>query len=146
MKKDEKIVDTNYSDINKYKVEKNGNAVAIIALGDFYQLGEKVKEEIKTKLSIDATLINPRYITGLDKELLENLKENHSMVITLEDGMINGGFGEKIASFYGNSKIYVKNYGIEKSFPDRYNVNELLKENRLTKEQIVGDIEKLLKI
>ena len=146
MKKDEKIVDTNYSDINKYKVEKNGNTVVIIALGDFYQLGEEVREEIKTKLNIDATLINPRYITGLDKELLENLKENHSMVITLEDGMINGGFGEKIASFYGDSKIYVKNYGIKKSFPDRYDVNELLKENRLTKEQIVEDIEKLLKI
>ena len=77
---------------------------------------------------------------------VENLKENHSIVITLEDGMINGGFGEKIASFYGDSKMYVKNYGIAKSFPDRYNVNELLKENRLTKEQIVEDIEKLLKI
>ena len=141
---DNRTIDTSYSNINKYKVEKNGNTVAIIALGDFYQLGEEVREEIKTKLNIDATLINPRYITGLDKELLENLKENHSIVITLEDGMINGGFGEKIASFYGDSKMYVKNYGIEKSFPDRYNVNELLKENRLTKEQIVEDIEKLL--
>ena len=100
--------------------------------------------ELKEKLNVNATLINPRYITGLDKELLEELKANHDIVITLEDGILQGGFGEKIASFYGDSDIKVKNYGIEKAFYDRYNVNELLKANRITREQITEDVEKML--
>ena len=141
---DERKVDTDYSDINKFKVEEKGEKVAIIALGDFYQLGEEVSKELKEKLNINATLINPRYITGIDKELLEELKSNHDIVITLEDGILQGGFGEKIASFYGDTNVKVKNYGIEKAFYDRYDVNELLKENRITKEQIVEDVEKML--
>ena len=95
-------------------------------------------------MNINATLINPRYITGIDKELLEELKANHDVVITLEDGILQGGFGEKIASFYGDTNVKVKNYGIEKAFYDRYDVNELLKENRITKEQIVEDVEKMI--
>ena len=140
---DDRYVDTNYSNLNKYKVEKEGEKVAIIALGDFYQIGEEVEKELKEKLKIDATLINPRYITGIDEELLNNLEKNHDLVITLEDGILDGGFGEKIASFYGTSNMKVKNYGIKKAFYDRYDVKELLKENRLTKEQIVEDVEKL---
>ena len=141
---DERKVDTDYSNINKFKVEEKGEKVAILALGDFYQLGEEVSKELKEKLNINATLINPRYITGLDKELLEELKANHDIVITLEDGILQGGFGEKIASFYGDSDIKVKNYGIEKAFYDRYDVNELLKANRITKEQITEDVEKMI--
>lgn len=141
---DERKVDTDYSNINKFKVEEKGEKVAILALGDFYQLGEEVSKELKEKLNVNATLINPRYITGLDKELLEELKANHDIVITLEDGILQGGFGEKIASFYGDSDIKVKNYGIEKAFYDRYDVNELLKANRITKEQITEDVEKML--
>ena len=142
---DDREVCENYNDINKYKVEKEGEKVAIIALGDFYQIGEEVEKELKEKLDINATLINPRYITGLDEELLENLKQNHNLVITLEDGILDGGFGEKIASFYGTSDMKVKNYGIKKAFYDRYDIKELLKENRLTKEQIVEDIKNLIK-
>ena len=141
---DERKVDTDYSDINKFKVEEKGEKVAIIALGDFYQLGEEVSKELKEKLNVNATLINPRYITGIDKELLEELKSNHDIVITLEDGILQGGFGEKIASFYGDTNVKVKNYGIEKAFYDRYDVNKLLKENRITKEQIVEDVEKMI--
>ena len=96
--------------------------------------------EIKQELNITPTLINPRYITGLDKELLDNLKTNHNLVITLEDGILDGGFGQKIASYYGNTNIKVQNYGLKKEFYDRYNVEELLKENHLTKEQILEDI------
>ena len=142
---DERKVDRDYSDINKYKIESSGEKIAIIALGDFYQIGEKVKDEILKKLNINATLINPRYITGIDKELLEKIKEKHDIVITLEDGILDGGFGEKITRFYGETNIKVKNYGIEKAFYDRYNVYELLKVNRITKEKIVEDIEKMLR-
>ena len=142
---DKRQVDTDYSNLNKYKIEKNGEEIAIIALGDFYQLGENLHKEILAKLNIESTLINPRYITGLDNILLDDLMKNHYLVITLEDGILSGGFGEKIARYYGDTKMLVKNYGIKKSFYDRYSVEKLLKENRLTVEQIIEDIEVLLK-
>lgn len=141
---DQRKVDVDYSTLNKYKVEKAGEKIAILALGDFYQFGEELRQEIFDKLNIDATLINPRYITGLDIGLLEQLKSNHDIVITLEDGMLDGGFGEKISSFYGTSSIKVKNYGIAKSFYDRYDVNSLLKDNGISKEQIIKDIKELM--
>lgn len=137
---DGRASDTDYSDINKFKVEQKGEKIAILALGDFYQLGEELAKEIKEKLNITPTLINPRYITGLDEELLNELKQNHNQVITLEDGILEGGFGEKIASFYGNTDMKVKNYGIKKAFYDKYNVKELLKANKLTPQQILAEI------
>jgi 1-deoxy-D-xylulose-5-phosphate synthase len=143
---DNRAVEKDYSDINKFKVEQKGDKVAIIALGDFYQLGEEISNAISEKLGFIPTLINPRYITGLDKELLETLKENHDVVITLEDGILEGGFGEKIASYYGTSNMKVKNYGIEKYFPDRYVAEELLKENGISVEQILQDVGNMLKI
>ena len=137
---DGRAPDTDYSDINKFKVEQKGEKIAILALGDFYQLGEALAKEIKEKLNITPTLINPRYITGLDEELLNELKQNHNQVITLEDGILEGGFGGKIASFYGNTDMKVKNYGIKKAFYDKYDVNELLKANKLTPQQILAEI------
>lgn len=143
---DNREVETDYSDLNKFKVEHAGNKVAIIAAGDFYQLGEAVQKALEEKLNINATLINPRYLTGLDKELLESLKADHELVLTLEDGILEGGFGQKVASFYGDSDVKVKNFGIEKFFPDRYDVNELLKDNGVTVENITEFVEKSLKI
>lgn len=137
---DNRHVDTDYSNINKYQMDVKGSKVAILALGDFYQLGEEFSKEIEKELGFIPTLINPRYITGLDKEMLQELQDNHDMVITLEDGILNGGFGEKIASFYGTADMKVKNYGFKKEFIDRYNVNEIMKENDITKEQIIKDI------
>ncbi len=142
---DKRIPDKDYSNINKYKVEQKGNKVAILALGDFYQLGEKVVQDLKEKLNMNPTLINPRFITKLDEELLENLKQNHEIVITLEDGILDGGFGEKIARFYNDTNIKVKNYGIKKAFYDKYNVNEVLQENKLTPEQIAKEVEEVIK-
>ena len=135
---------TDYSILNKYKVEQWGEKIAIIGLGNFLKLGWEVKEELKLKSGIDATIINPKFITGVDEELLNNLKQNHDLVITLEDGVLDGGFGEKITRFYGNSKMKVLNYGADKEFIDRVPMNELNQRYRLTKELIAQDIEKLL--
>ena len=143
---DNREVQKDYSNLNKYKIERQGNKVAVIALGDFYQLGEQITNKIKEKLKFEPTLINPRYITGLDNKLLEELKKEHELVITLEDGILEGGFGEKIASFYGTTNMKVKNYGIRKSFPDRYIVDELLKENGITVEQIIANIKEIIDI
>jgi len=134
---------TDYSILNKYSVVESGSKVAILALGDFFGLGKEVKSELK-KSGIDATLINPKFITGLDKELLENLKQNHKVVITLENGILSGGFGEKIARYYGNSDMKVLNYGADKEFNDRVPMDELLTKYRLKKELIAQDVEKLL--
>lgn len=143
---DNREIQKDYSNLNKYKIERQGNKVAVIALGDFYQLGEQITNKIKEKFKFEPTLINPRYITGLDNKLLEELKKEHELVITLEDGILEGGFGEKIASFYGTTNMKVKNYGIRKSFPDRYIVDELLKENGITVEQIIADIKEIIDI
>lgn len=130
---------TDYSILNKFKVTKAGKDVAVVALGNFYQLGESIVDTL-SKDGIDATLINPKFITGLDEVLLEELKQDHKLVITLEDGILEGGFGEKIASFYGPSSMKVKNYGIKKSFPDRYDADELLRENGISVEQITEEV------
>ena len=129
-----------YKDINKFKITEQGEKVAIIGLGSFYWLGKKVKEELKEKLGINATLINPRTITGIDEEVLENLKQNHEIVITLEDGVLDGGFGEKITRFYGTSTMKVLNFGAKKEFTDSIPLDELYERYHLTKERIVEDI------
>lgn len=136
--------ETDYSIINKFKVEAQGTDVAILGLGNFFNLAKQVKEELKNKTGINATLINPRFITGIDEELLNNLKENHKVVITLEDGQLDGGFGEKISRFFGNSDIKVLNFGGKKEFTDRVPLDELYKRYHLTKELIVEDIKNCL--
>lgn len=140
----DRVVRTDYSDLNKYDVVKKGSKVAVVALGDFYQLGEQVVETLKADCDINATLINPVYITGLDEEVLKGLEEEHDIVITLEDGVLDGGFGEKIARFYGASDMKVLNYGLKKEFLDRYSVEEVMKENHLMPELIKEDIMALL--
>ena len=125
--------------MNRYEVAARGSRVAILALGSFYQLGEEVAGRLKAGHGIDATLINPRFISGLDETLLEELKHSHELVITLEDGMLDGGFGEKIARHYGTSAMKVMCRGARKEFVDRFDRNELLKSNRLTAGQIVDD-------
>lgn len=134
---------TDYSKLNKFEITKKGKDVAIIALGDFYSLGEEVLSTL-SKEGIEATLINPKFITGLDENLLDELKKDHKLVITLEDGILEGGFGEKIASYYGTESMKVKNYGIKKSFPNRYVAEELLKENGITVENITKDIKNII--
>jgi len=135
---------TDYSVLDKYEIKEQGDTVAIIGLGDFYSLAEKVKSEIKNVLGINATLINPKFITGIDVELLESLKKSHKVVITLEDGVLDGGFGEKIARFYGNSNMRVLNFGAKKEFTDRVPLQELYTRYHLTKELITSDIKKVL--
>ena len=137
---DGKKVTKDFSKLNEYEVTQNGSKIAIVALGSFYSVGAKTAEIIENKTGVKPTLINPIYITGTDDKLLEQLKENHDIVITVEDGVLNGGFGEKIARFYGNSDVKVLNYGLKKEFLDRYNPEEIIKANRLTPEQIAEDV------
>ena len=129
-----------YSVLNKYEVKEQGSDVAFIGLGTFYPLAVEAAKIYEQKTGTKATVINPYYITGVDGNLLTSLKTNHSTVVTIEDGVLNGGFGEKIARFYGSSDFKVLNFGLKKEFLDRYNPADILAQNRLTKEQIVDDI------
>ena len=132
--------DEDYSELNRFKMTHKGSKVAIVALGSFYGLGKQVAALLKEQKGIDATLINPRYITGLDEEMLESLKADHEKVITLEDGALEGGFGEKIARFYGDSDMKTLCFGIKKGLYDRYDYQQLAKDNELTPEQIVARV------
>lgn len=136
-------VTKDFSKLNTFEVTEKGSKVALLGLGTFYKLAQETSELLK-KQGITPTVINPQYISGIDEKLLTELKENHSIVITMEDGILDGGFGEKIARFYGTSDVKVLNYGLKKEFLDGYDAVEILKENHLTSEQITDDINKLL--
>lgn len=132
-------VDTDYSELNKYKLVRRGSRVAVIAVGDFFQKGEAVVARL-AEHGIGATLINPRFISGADEELLTSLLADHQIVATIEDGSLDGGFGERISRFYGPTAMRVLNFGVRKQLYDRYDVEQLLRDNHLTDGQIVEDI------
>ena len=136
---------TDYSKLNKYKIEEKGKDVAIIAAGNFMPLGRQVKQELFKTLKINATLINPKFLSGVDTELLQSLEKDHKVVITLESGLLDGGFGEKISRFYSDKNMRVLNYGAAKEFTDREPVEKLYEKFRLTPQLITEDISNILK-
>lgn len=140
MVSDGKQITKDFSALNKYEMTQQGKKVAFIGLGTFYSLAVEAAAELEKKTGVKPTVINPYYITGTDEQMLEELKKEHDVVVTIEDGILDGGFGEKIARFYGDSVVKVLNFGLKKEFPDRYNVDEILKKNHLTKELILTDI------
>ena len=133
-------VTKDFSKLDTYEITKKGSRVAILGLGTFYENAVKAADILKSSHGIDATVINPYYISGIDAGTLNELKKDHAVVATLEDGYLEGGFGAKIAAFYGSSDMKVLNFGIKKEFIDRYDVSEVLKDNHLTPEQIAEDI------
>lgn len=137
-------IESDFHNINTYKKVESGKDIAIIGLGDFYHLGKKVKEKLKSEIGVNATLINPRFISGIDKKLLYELLEEHKLVITLEDGVLDGGFGEKISRFYGDKNIKVLNFGADKEFTNGVSKDELYERYHLKEELIVEDIKKAL--
>ena len=133
-------VTKDFSKLGTYEVTKKGSRVAILGLGTFYETAVKAADILKSSHGIDATVINPYYISGIDADTLNELKKDHAVVATLEDGYLEGGFGTKIAAYYGSSDMKVLNFGIKKEFIDRYDASEVLKDNHLTPEQIAEDI------
>ena len=132
--------ETDYSILNKNLVAQQGSGVAIFGLGNFFSLAEEVARQLEEKHNIQATIVNPKFITGLDEELLDSLPNNHQLVVTLEDGVLEGGYGQMAASYLGDSNLKIQNYGVSKEFHDRYNADELLAENDITVENIVRRI------
>ncbi len=137
-------VATDYGELNRYEVTAKGSRVALLGLGTFHSLAADVAARLKAEAGIDATVVNPRYITGVDAGLLASLERDHDVVVTIEDGVLDGGFGEKIARYYGPSSMRVLNYGLKKEFVDRYDYAAILSDNRLTVTQITADVLGLL--
>lgn len=138
-----KATQDDYSNI-KYDIAHHGSEVAIMAVGDFWELGQKVCAELQKKLNVDATLINPKSLTGIDAEVLHHLSENHDVVVTLEDGNLSGGFGETIDRYYGPTPMKVLNFGAPREFADNVPLEVLYEWYHLTPKQIVDDIEKVI--
>ena len=136
---------TDYSKYNKNKVEQKGSKVALFAVGVLVPMAMEVAKKVKEEMKIDITVINPRFLTGLDNELLNELKINHELVITIEDGEIMGGYGQNIASFYGDSNMKVQNYGISKAFHTDFEADKLLEENGISVENLVNVIKEIMK-
>ena len=137
-------VKPDFSRLNEYQVAHRGAKVALLGLGSFFSLAQQAAALLKTQTGIDATVINPRFITGLDEKLLRELTADHDVVVTREDGQLDGGFGEKIARFYGADAVKVLNFGLKKEFLDRYDLEQVLRDNHLTPEQIAHDIRNVL--
>ncbi len=137
-------VETDFSDLNKFKIVHSGRTVAVIAAGDYFVKGSKVCDLLKTQEGIDATLINPRFVSGVDIEMIQSLKKDHDLLVTIEDGSIEGGFGQKVATVAAEIGLRTKVFGLQKRFVDRYLPHDLEKEEGLLPEQITEQIIKLL--
>lgn len=134
-----KVDTTDYNQLYQNEVVQAGSKVAVMGVGNFFGLAEEVIAAL-AKENIQATLINPKFISGVDEKLLTELANNHQLVVTLEDGITDGGYGQMVASFLGNTDVKVQNYGLDKAFHDRYVASELLAENGITVENIVKNI------
>ena len=137
---------TNYAEINKNKIIKKGSKVAIFGIGKMIDMANGIADKLKKEKNLDITIINPLFLSGLDEKLLNSLKNNHQLIITLEDGELMGGYGQNISSFYGQNEISVKNYGISKKFHTDFAAEELLAENGMSISNIYNFITKFLKL
>lgn len=135
--------DTDYS-AARYNVVRQGRDVAVLALGDFFEQGERVANRLAAEYGIEATLVNPRFATELDREFLDSLAVEHRVVVTLEDGILDGGWGERVACYLACTPLRARTFGIAKGFPDRYDPNELLAQNGMTVENMAAEAVRLL--
>lgn len=135
--------DTDYDAVH-YNVVRQGRDVAVLALGDFFELGERVANRLTAEYGIEATLVNPRFATELDREFLDSLAAEHRVVVTLEDGILDGGWGERVACYLACTPLRMRTFGIAKGFPDRYDPNELLAQNGMTVENMAAEAARLL--
>lgn len=139
-----KIIENTHSNMDflSYEITQKGEKVCIIAEGNFYYLGLEATKLIEKELHFKPTLINPRILTHLDEKTLSSLKENHQLIITIEDGVIDGGFGEDIANYFSLTNMKVKTFGLHKKFIDRFNCNDILFQEGITSSQIKEFVKK----
>lgn len=123
-------------DFFSYDVVSQGEEIAIIGAGSFFGIASEAASLLRSK-GLNPTLINPRILSQLDEGCLDTLR-GYRKVITLEDGILDGGFGQKVAAYLGDSPVKVVTLGLKKEFLDRYDAAEVLKANNLTPEQVAS--------
>ncbi|WP_455237437.1 1-deoxy-D-xylulose-5-phosphate synthase [Veillonella sp.] len=126
--------------VTSYDITQSGNTIAIIGVGNFYHKAVELSYAIREATHMSPTIVKPLCISSLDTHTLNELTKDHHIVITLEDGELEGGYGQKIASYYGKTSMKVLNYGISKQFYDRYKPEDVLQQNHLDFEHILDDI------
>ena len=134
---------SNAQDTTDYRVLKNkvlqkGKEAAIFAVGSLVPIALAAADKIKEQSGKEITVVNPLFLNGLDTELLDNLSKDHSLIVTIEDGIVDSGYGVNIASYFGDSKIRVKNLGISKAFHTDFNADELLAQNGISAEKLAS--------
>lgn len=132
----------NYS-IPKYDIVKQGENVALIGAGSMFTFMEQAADNLSSQ-GVNVTLINPRNLSTLDNATLDTLKD-YKVVVTAEDGIIDGGYGQKVASYLGEAPVKVVNLGLPKQFLNRYNYSELQEKCGLTPDQIAHAVLDALK-
>lgn len=135
---------TDYSELGKARVVRKGSRAAIVGSGASIAWAEKAAELLKAD-GIEPTIISQTFVSHLDEALLESLKADHEVVVVAEDGALEGGFGEKIARFYGMSQMKVDCHGVRKGLYDRYSYSALLSESGLTPDKIAESVRAALK-
>ena len=131
--------DTDYS-VLKNKIERKGSKVALIAVGGLVPMALEAADKVKEQTGTDITVINPRFVSGVDEELLDSLKKDHSLVITIEDGEVMGGYGQNIAAFYGDCDMRVHCHGISKAFHTEFKAEELLDAHGISAEKLTAEM------
>lgn len=131
--------DTDYS-VLKNKIERKGSKAALIAVGGLVPMALEAADKVKEQTGTDITVINPRFVSGVDEELLNTLKSDHSLVITVEDGEVMGGYGQNIAAFYGDTDMRVHCHGISKAFHTEFKAEELLDAHGISAEKLTAEI------
>ncbi|EIT66608.1 1-deoxy-D-xylulose-5-phosphate synthase [Lactococcus garvieae] len=128
----------------QYEIVRKGEEVAILALGGLFSHGQKVVEELE-RLKIKATLVNPMFVAELDKKTLKELTGDHKVFVTIEDGVLDGGFGQKVSGYLGQFGVKTLNFGAKKEFNDSVAMDELYDRYHLTPELMISDILEALK-
>lgn len=139
---------------SRYQIVQPGKDVAILGLGNTMPLAAEVTstlaEDDETHAAITATLVDALQYSTMDAELLTMLADGHRLIVTLEDGQLEGGWGEKVTAFYANSNnakashVRVLNFGASKEFTDRVPLDELNERYGLTAATIVSRIHGIL--
>jgi 1-deoxy-D-xylulose-5-phosphate synthase len=126
-------------EFGKSEILKTGKDVAVIAVGEMIGLAKDTVNELSNQ-GITATLVNARFVTPIDTELLQQLKSDHNKVITIENGSLEGGFGAKVAQFYSNSDIKVYNFGAAKEHINYLTAEEIISKYNLAPSAIINSI------
>ena len=123
-------------DFSKYQIVEQGEKIALIGAGTFLQTALQAAKLMKAT-GMKPTVINPRILSTLDTATLDTLRD-YDHVITLEDGILDGGFGQKVAAYLGSDPVKVTCLGLKKEFLDRYDARTVLEANGLTPAHIVA--------